>query len=222
MEPTESDPFSAYHRAARRMRLSRAIGIVAFVALSAGFGYVIGSAAPQSLAGVRSSSAVDRAPADSSAPSGSGASSGSGQTASAEDGALPQPPSIPAQAPATDTPVTLPTTGPTTWSIAIATTGYQAEIDRCQWVRMDLGAAAPIVGAHNYCGGDIVLAMAVGDTVTLSGTNLDGTYSVTADRDAHAGDRAGIATSGMIADVILQTCYWSSNGEERLIALARR
>ena len=113
----------------------------------------------------------------------------------------------------------LPRTG--TWAIDIDVTGYQAEIDACLWVRMDLRAAAPIVGAHNYCGGDIVLTMEVGDTVTLRGTSLDGQYEVSGSVDAWAGDSASAATEGLSADVILQTCYWQSNGRERLVALIR-
>jgi len=113
----------------------------------------------------------------------------------------------------------LPRTG--TWAIDIDRTGYQTEIDACLWVRMDLGAAAPFVGAHNYCGGDIVLTMEVGDTVTLRGTSLDGEYEVSGSVDAWAGDSARAATEGLSADVILQTCYWQSNGRERLVALIR-
>ena len=86
---------------------------------------------------------------------------------------------------------------------------------------MDLSAIAPIVGAHNYCGGGIVLEMAEGDTVTLTGTQLDGAYRVTGEREAHAGDNAATATEGLVADVILQTCHWNSGGRERLLSLVR-
>ena len=86
---------------------------------------------------------------------------------------------------------------------------------------MDLGVHAPIVGKHNYCGGDVVLAMAIGDTVTLAGVGLDGTYTVAATRDAQAGDYAKLATDGLGGTVILQTCYWGDSGAERLVALDR-
>ncbi len=112
-------------------------------------------------------------------------------------------------------------TGPGRWAILINTTGYQPELDKCLWVRMDLGATAPIVGAHNNCGGSIVLAMKVGDIVTLSGTALDGEYTVTDARNAHAGDSAATATSGWSGAVILQTCYFNAGGEERLLELER-
>lgn len=104
-------------------------------------------------------------------------------------------------------------------AIAIDTTGYQAELDACDWVRMDLSAAAPIVGAHNYCGGDIVLGMQPGDTVVLSGEGLDGTYVVTEIRDAVAGDSASAATAGMNVAAILQTCYWGDGDAVRLVGL---
>jgi len=107
------------------------------------------------------------------------------------------------------------------WSIDIDTVGYQAEIDACLWVRMDLGAAAPIVGAHNYCGGSIVLEMAIGDTVTLTGTSLDGIYTVEESRDGRAGENAATVTEGMAVDAILQTCYVNSSGKARLLGLVR-
>lgn len=105
------------------------------------------------------------------------------------------------------------------YAIAIDTTGYQAELDACEWVRMDLAATAPIVGAHNYCGGDVVLSMQPGDTVVLIGEQLDGTYVVTEARDAVSGDPAAAATAGMTATAILQTCYWGDDGAVRLVGL---
>lgn len=105
------------------------------------------------------------------------------------------------------------------YSIAIDTTGYQTELDACDWVRMDLTAAAPIVGAHNYCGGDVVLGMQPGDTVVLSGEGLDGTYVVTEIRDAVAGGSASLATAGMEVAAILQTCYWGDDDAVRLVGL---
>lgn len=155
------------------------------------------------------------------------------QAAPVADGAgIPTPTAEPTQEPvvlpepvAPPTPATppevLPTTGPASWSITIDTVGYQAEIDQCLWVRMNLGTVAPIVGAHNYCGGADVLEMAIGDSVTLAGTGLDGLYLVTDSRDAHAGDNAAQATAGLVAAVILQSCYWSNDGTERLVALTR-
>ena len=109
------------------------------------------------------------------------------------------------------------------WSIGITAFGWQDELDACQWVLMDMVAEVPlpIVAAHNYCGGDIVLSMAVGDTVTLSGYGFDGTYVVTSAKDAWAGDDAAVAISGMAGEVILQTCYWVNDGTERLVGLER-
>lgn len=113
----------------------------------------------------------------------------------------------------------LPTTGPASWAIAVDTRGYQDEIDECLWVRMDLGGQAPIVGAHNYCGGGIVLEMKFGDVVTMTGTELDGRYLVSDARDARAGDIAATAINGMVGSLILQTCYWSDDGSVRLVGL---
>jgi hypothetical protein len=111
---------------------------------------------------------------------------------------------------------------PADWAISIATTGFQHELDSCEWVRMNLDAVVPIVGAHNYCGGDIVLRMSAGDTVTLEGNGLTGNYVVSEARDAWAGENAATATSGLSATVILQTCYYSNDGRERLVGLIRQ
>lgn len=113
----------------------------------------------------------------------------------------------------------LPDTGAGPWEIHVDTVGYQEELDDCDWVRMDLGAAAPIVGVHNYCGGDVVLDMDLGDSVILSGTGLDGSYVVSEIRDARAGDPASSATAGMAVSAILQTCYWEDDGTVRLVGL---
>jgi hypothetical protein len=109
--------------------------------------------------------------------------------------------------------------GPAAFQIVVTATGYQAELNACQWVRMNLLGTAPFVGAHTSCGGAEVLTMKVGDLVTLDGQGLDGTYRVTGSRDAHAGDLATTATAGMTASVVLQTCYHGTGGRERLVGL---
>ncbi|CAN5349865.1 hypothetical protein BH09ACT5_BH09ACT5_19930 [soil metagenome] len=116
-----------------------------------------------------------------------------------------------------------PAPAPASWSIGISAFGWQNELDACQWVLMDMVASVPlpIVAAHNYCGGGIVLEMQVGDTVTLGGYGYDGTYVVTGDRDAWSGGDAAEAIAGMGGDVILQTCYWDDDGTERLVSLQR-
>ena len=127
------------------------------------------------------------------------------------------------EAAAAPAPAPAPAAAPASWSISIGAVGLQAELDQCQWVRMDFSSAVPlpVVGAHNYCGGDIVLSMSVGETVTLSGTGLDGTYVVTGSRDAWTDSPAADAIAGMGGDVILQTCYWANDGSERLVSLQR-
>lgn len=196
----ESDPFRGYHRHAAWMTLARRSAIVAgATALVTALSLLVGAAPPPSevreqplAAPVEVAAVVDALPA-------------------------PAPAGEPAEPPDSE----LPATGHGTWSITIDTTGHQAEVDACLWVRMDLGAVAPIVGAHNYCGGDVVLGMVIGDVVELHGTSLDGAYEVVESRDAWAGQSAAAATDGMAADVILQTCYWHSGGKERLLALVR-
>ncbi|WP_309619640.1 hypothetical protein [Salinibacterium sp.] len=204
MSDATPDPFAAYHLAGRRMTVARVIPTaIAALAIATGLGYLTASTPPAPAAATQDSTAP--APADASVI--------------APAAALP----LPAEASATAAlaaPPTLAATGQPRWSIDIDTVGYQPEIDACHWVRMDLGLYAPLVGAHNYCGGDIVLGMAIGDSVTLAGVGLDGDYTVTAVRDAVAGDNARRATDGLGGSVILQTCYWGSDGREKLVALA--
>ncbi len=209
------DPFRGYHRARLRMTLARVTAIVATsTALAVGLGLLAGAAPAPSQFAVADSAAV---PAQTYSPADEPPLTQPTAVAPAETppATLPEP-VVAAPAPQ---PLPLPVTGSSSWLIEIDTTGYQAEIDQCLWVRMNLGAAAPIVGVHNYCGGGDVLEMALGDTVVLTGTGLDGSYVVTDSRDARAGDNAARATAGMVASVILQTCYWINDGSERLVGL---
>jgi hypothetical protein len=105
------------------------------------------------------------------------------------------------------------------WTIQVDTTGHQSELDQCLWVRMDFTDTAPIVGMHNYCGGDFILDMVRGQRVQLAGLGLDGTYIVTGDRQAFSGDLPSEVTAGLAATVFLQTCYWNADDGMRLVAL---
>lgn len=209
-----SDPFSVYHRVNSWVTFAKRSAIAgASVAILLGLVGLVNAAPPAATTAIGVSASL---------PLPAPASVASATTSSIENVDLISPlnGSVDA-APPTPEPIDpdLAITG--SWEITIDTRGYQAEIDKCLWVRMDLGAAAPIVGAHNYCGGGVVLRMAVGDTVTLRGAALDGTYTVTGERDANAGDLAADATAGITADVILQTCYWTNDGSERLVSLVR-
>ena len=209
------DPFIAYHRATRRSVLSRGLlSSTLVLAVAAGLVGLAGAAEPATPAAAASASVGSIAQA---LPT-------EAAVLPTETAVLPAGSDTPSEVVAPPAPVQAPepaTTGPRSWSIAIDTVGYQAEIDRCLWVRMELAADAPIVGAHNNCGGSVVLEMLIGDAVTLTGTGLDGRYVVAAERDGQAGENAAAATAGFGADVILQTCYWNSGGQERLLALVR-
>jgi len=205
-EPTDAELFAAYHRTDRIRTIVRVVvGAVATV-VAVTLGALVTTNTP-------SSHAIPTPVATSSPSSYPAAPRPTDAEPDADQVSLPAPP--PDQ-PAIVAPVAA-VDG--TWRIAITASGFQAELDACQWVRMDLSAAAPIVGAHRSCGGAIVLEMAIGDLVSLSGEGLDGSYSVTEARDAHAGDVAATATEGMDAIVILQTCYPGTSGRLRLIAL---
>ena len=209
-----SDPFSAYHRVSAWVTFAKrsAIAGASFVIIL-GLAGLVNAAPPAATTAIGLSTSLPL-PAPSSIDSSTTSSTANIELISPVVGGVEAAP--PAPEPIDPE---LAITG--SWEIAIDTRGYQAEIDQCLWVRMDLGAVAPIVGAHNYCGGGVVLRMAVGDTVTLRGAALDGTYTVTGERDADAGDLAAVATSGITADVILQTCYWTNDGSERLVSLVR-
>jgi len=208
VEPESRDVFARYHRVERTRSVRAAFVAVSTLALGIlGVGLIVSLAEPEPEQG--------RGPQSVTAPSPPPPVVVPDPAASPLADVLPAPP--PADL---GTTVEVPAVADGPWRIAVAATGYQAELDACQWVRMDLGVA-PIVGAHRSCGGAIVLEMADLDVVEIAGQGLDGSYRVTAARDAHAGDAAASATEGLEADVILQTCYPGSDGRVRLVALIR-
>ncbi len=208
---SESELFRAYHRRRTLVTLLTRTAVVTGFSLVVAILLQVAAAAPEPgfISGSEAEAQIPGAPVNASLAR------------------LPQPSSTSTEPPQAPPPLPLtseegaPLTLERSWSIDIDTVGYQAELDACLWVRMHLGAAAPIVGAHNHCGGGIVLEMGAGDSVTLHGASLDGVYEVTDARDAFAGDFAADATEGMAADVILQTCYWQGNGRALLIGLQR-
>jgi len=215
------DPFAAVHRAARRRTAAVGAALVIGVGTLVAVAWAVPSvAAPRAAVVAAAPATADAAaptPVDTPAlaPSAAGevpAPAASSPPATIPEGAadavppVAEPPSVPAPA------------GPASYDLHVDASGYQAELDRCLWVRMDVGAVSPIVGAHNNCGGDVILAMNPGDRVTLAGEGVDGVYVVGESRDAHKGDDAATATAGMSATVILQTCYWEGTGV-RLVPL---
>ncbi len=214
-DPRDREVFAEFHRADdRRRAISVFVGvavaaaaIAGLVATGLGTSPAVASAASGRddavLATVRSTVGV-------STPSPTPTATSAARSAA--------PPPIPT-AIATAAPAAAYPAGPASYTITITATGYQTELDQCQWVRMDLVPNLPIVGAHTGCGGRIVLSMNAGDRVTLSGQGLDGSYLVGDGRDAHAGDLAVAATAGMVGTVVLQTCYPGGTGRERLVAL---
>ncbi len=201
--------FAECHRA-RRIRAGLiALGWIAVTGAVAGASVLVGAASPRVEASVVATSAI-------SAASHSDAAVVSPADVPATETSVP--PGVAAIPPSSQTSA-VPSEGPRAFRIAITATGYQAELDACQWVRMDLLDTAPFVGAHTSCGGRIILTMKPGDSVTLVGQGLDGTFRVADARDAHAGDLATAAVEGMTASVILQTCYPGAGGRERLVAL---
>jgi hypothetical protein len=210
--------FADYHRARTRR-------IVAAVA-----GWVL--AAALCVSGVVAIGAVTAHPASATSLASSSTSSSTTEATIPVDVAAvvnstlaPAPPPAPTPTPSLR-PALTPTRAPTStiarqtaYAIAIAVTGYQIELNACQWVRMNLADTLPIVGAHTHCGGILVLRLQLGDTVTLSGQGLDGTYRVADALDAKAGDNSASATAGMTATVILQSCYLGGGGRVRLVGL---
>jgi len=220
MPSPATDPFREYHRGRFWMSLLKVTaGAVAAVALVAGVLQLAAGAPPYAAQPAAARGLPAPAPSDATALAPQPVLASPTPAASTPAASSTKAPVLGTAASAPDQPAVV--TGPANWAIAINTTGYQAELDKCLWVRMDLGATAPIVGAHNNCGGSVVLDMRLGDIVTLSGTALDGKYTVVDSRNARAGDSAASATSGWTGDVILQTCYFNAGGAERLLELQR-
>jgi hypothetical protein len=231
--PPVADPFRAVHRARNRRTAGAVVTGSLFVAAIVAATWVMPAAVAEPVPVPASTALTQPAPAPDSegvppapappavppapavlaappVPAGSPVSAASVVEA-APTGPAGSVPAAPLPAPAPSTPAVR--------AIAIDTSGYQAELDECLWVRMDLVAAsAPIVGAHNNCGGDVVLELQPGDLVELSGENLDGRYLVIGSRDGRPGQDAGEATAGFGATVILQTCYFEGPNV-RLVSL---
>jgi hypothetical protein len=240
---SDVNPFRVVHRARRRRTLGLTLtGAVAASALAAFTWLVPAAVADPTIrttpAAVTIASPVDAAPGVAPAAVGSaGAVPPAAPVAQPATGPIAEAATVenttqaavlaapspltgvaPIEAPSESTPA--PAT-PRDYAIAVDTNGYQAELDECLWVRMDLaGASAPIVGAHNNCGGEVVLDLIPGDIVTLSGQSLDGRYLVTDSRNGRPGQDAAEATGGFAASVILQTCYFDGP-DVRLVALVR-
>jgi len=220
--PGADDPFRAYHRAGARVVARRALTAAALAAVVlAPIGWASGAGGATNPALVTELALAEaqrlavqpvavEPPPDPEPPTG--------------DGAVVVPRDAPTAAPAAPESAQEPPSGrpadPVAAEIAIDTVGYQEELDRCLWVKMSLTPIAPIVAAHNYCGGDVVLGLGRGDRVRLSGLELDGVYVVTGDREVRTGELVSVATEGLVADVILQTCFWRT-GTTRLVTVER-
>ncbi|MFG6446573.1 hypothetical protein ACFXQA_15035 [Microbacterium sp. P07] len=229
-----ADPFRVVHRAHRRRTFGLTVtGVVAASALAAVTWLVPAAVADQPALAPPAAITTQpvpapEAPAPASVPEAPVAGAPAPETVTTPAAVLAAPPpadeSTPGSAPVEAAPSPEPppvVAAPVERVIAIDTTGYQAELDQCLWVRMNLtGASAPIVGAHNNCGGEIVLDLVPGDVVTLSGQNLDGRFVVVGSRDGRPGQNAREATQGLGASVILQTCYFDGP-DVRLVALVR-
>jgi hypothetical protein len=111
------------------------------------------------------------------------------------------------------------------YTVTVANTGGAAELDRCEdgfthLVGFETTEAIKpqrVLARHNnYCGGDFVLYMEIGDVVELTG---EGLYRV-----VDARDTPRIITpediTGMKGSVLLQTCY-NSKMMMRFVSLER-
>ncbi|GAA2182992.1 hypothetical protein GCM10009785_24610 [Brooklawnia cerclae] len=238
---SQADAFRAVHAHERRSRAARTLGMLAgVVALAAFAGVLPGMASGAVPAPTGPPGGITAPPSAAPAVPGQAGDSPTGSAQPGESDELPpstgsagsvdpanesQPlPSLevseapnPTQSQAGSGMATGPAV-PRELRIEVGATGYQAEIDRCQWVRMDLGAVAPIVAAHDYCGGSVVLDLLTGDRVDLAGQGLDGRYVVAGSRDARPGQDAAEATAGLVATVLLQTCY-PDGAHVRLVVL---
>lgn len=232
--PPVVDPFRAVHRENRRRVAARGLVLGLAASAIAAAGWILPGAVAAPPPSVTAQPAATTAAVDTvAAPGPTGGETAPvgtdpGAVATVEAGpdavappgpdTLAAPPAAPSPQPVDASPVPRPIT-PAVHTIGIHTSGYQAELDQCLWVRMDLaGASAPIVGAHNNCGGDVVLELEPGQLVDLAGEELDGRYAVAGSRNGRPGQNAAEATAGFGAAVILQTCYFEGP-DVRLVAL---
>lgn len=98
------------------------------------------------------------------------------------------------------------------YTITISNSGGGAEMDEClggfteMTVYQGLGDKR-LLSAHNICGGDVVLAMELGDHVIIEG---EGEYVITDTRDTPKKTTTE-AIHDMDGSVLLQTCYHHEN-----------
>lgn len=112
------------------------------------------------------------------------------------------------------------------WTVAVVNSGGQDAIDACAGGLTAMQSSSggpfhevPYLVIHNYCGGQPILSLNVGDTVNLTSGGLDGTYSVIGARDVNRGDSTDVL-AGLGGDVLLQTCYFNST-VMRVVVIAR-
>jgi len=92
---------------------------------------------------------------------------------------------------------------PAGYAFDVTLWGHQEALDLCAgWVYEDF-MRGDVVSAHNHCGGDVVLGLDVGDTVTLTGHGA-GTYAVTQLKTVPKGTSTAVLEGGFW----MQTCLW--------------
>ena len=121
--------------------------------------------------------------------------------------------------PTTSTPTPEPTPEPA-FSIWVANIGGDAELDTCtggftHLVGFTTTNSVPqtMLASHNFCGGDVVLAMFLGDVVSVDGD----LFSVVEVRDVPK-ELTPADIQGFAGTVLLQTCYYNSD-QMKLVAL---
>lgn len=113
------------------------------------------------------------------------------------------------------------------FSVDVSASGGRAELDKCSdWTHLQgftttAAIPQPILAAHNRCGGDVVLGMAVGDEVLISGESSPGVYTVSGFFDTSYSPTPEDFASKASGDVLLQTCFYGRQ-EMRFAVLVRK
>lgn len=112
-------------------------------------------------------------------------------------------------------------------TVTLGGAGGQAELDVCdgtfiEMTQYDPGGELdlpPTYSAHNGCGGDIILHLAVGTEVTVIDTAGQGTdYVITEELTTRQFATATSDLTGLDGDLLLQSCFWD-NTTMRFISL---
>jgi hypothetical protein len=104
--------------------------------------------------------------------------------------------------------------------ITLGVEGGMRELDWCNGQFIEMVSyrtedVLPLYAAHNNCGGDVILALDVGDRIAVTGS--DAIYEVVEERHTPKWSNVRLL-EGMTGEFMVQTCYYGVN-RMRFLAL---